>query len=305
MIDFGSFKFSIVSDGTFWLDGGAMFGIVPKVLWNKLNPADEFNRIELRLNCLLIKTPTENILVDTGVGENLDDKFKEIYRVERDFGLIIALEKIGIKPEDINFIINTHLHFDHCGGNTMLPSPCPPPQVGRDRGKGKFVPTFPRAKYIIQKQEWLDATSPNERTKASYLEENFIPIEEAGQLLLVDGEHEVTSGIKVMVTNGHTRGHQSVIIESDGKKALYLGDLIPTTSHIKIPYIMSYDLYPLDIIEKKKEILKKALQEHWLLIFEHDPKTAFAYLIEKDGKQILEPVHNKNSKSQNPITSPR
>jgi len=285
MIDFGSFKFSIVSDGTFWLDGGAMFGIVPKVLWNKLNPADEFNRIELRLNCLLIKTPTENILVDTGVGENLDNKFKEIYRVERDFGLIIALEKIGIKPGDINFIINTHLHFDHCGGNTI-------------KRAGKFVPTFPRAKYIIQKQEWLDATSPNERTKASYLEENFIPIEEAGQLLLVDGEHEVTSGIKVMVTDGHTRGHQSVIIESDGKKAMYCGDLIPTTSHIKIPYIMGYDLFPLDIMEKKKEILKKALQEHWLLIFEHDPKIPFAYLIEKNGKQILEPIENeiRNSK---------
>jgi glyoxylase-like metal-dependent hydrolase (beta-lactamase superfamily II) len=292
MIDFGSFKFSIVSDGTFWLDGGAMFGVVPKVLWNRLNPADDSNRIELGLNCLLVKTPTEKILIDTGVGENLNDRFKEIYRVERDFGVITALEKIGIKPGDIDFVINTHLHFDHCGGNTMLPSPCPPPQVGRDRGRSKFVPTFPRATYIIQKQEWLDAMSPNERTKASYLQENFIPIEEAGQLLLVDGEHEVTSGIKVIVTNGHTRGHQSVIIESDGKKAAYLGDLIPTTSHIKIPYIMGYDLYPLDIIERKKEILKKALQEHWLLIFEHDPKIAFAYLVEENGKIVLKEIQN-------------
>jgi glyoxylase-like metal-dependent hydrolase (beta-lactamase superfamily II) len=287
MIDFNPFKLSIVSGGTFWLDGGAMFGIVPKVLWNRLNPADEFNRIELSLNCLLIKTPTENILVDTGVGENLSDKFKELYRVERDFGLIKALEKIDVKPGDINFVINTHLHFDHCGGNTI-------------KRAEKFLPTFPRAKYIIQKQEWLDATNPNERTKASYLKENFIPIEEAGQLLLVDDEHEVTTGIRVMVTNGHTRGHQSVVIESDGKKAFYCGDLIPTTSHIKIPYIMGYDLFPLEIMERKKEIIKKALQEHWLLIFEHDPKIPFAHLIEKNGKQVLEPIENEilNSKSE-------
>jgi glyoxylase-like metal-dependent hydrolase (beta-lactamase superfamily II) len=279
MIDFGSCKLTIVSDGTFWLDGGAMFGVVPKVLWNRLNPADDFNRIKLSLNCLLIKTPTENILVDTGVGENIDDRFKEMYRVERDFGLIQSLEKIGIHPGDINFVINTHLHFDHCGGNTI-------------KKAGKFEPTFPRAQYIIQKQEWLDATRPNERTKASYVGKNFIPLEEAGQLLLVDGEHEVTSGIKVIVTNGHTRGHQSVIIESDGKKAIYLGDLIPTTSHIKIPYIMGYDLYPLDIIEKKKEILNKAVQEHWLLIFEHDPKTPFAYLVEENGKIVLKEIQN-------------
>lgn len=274
MIDFGSFKFSIVSDGTFWLDGGAMFGIVPKVLWNKTNPADELNRIELKLNCLLIQTPEKNVLVDTGVGENLDDKFKEIYKVERDFGLITALEKIGIKPGDINFVINTHLHFDHCGGNT----------INKD---GSFVPTFPKAKYVIQKQEWSDATNPNERTKASYLKENFIPLEEAGQLILVDGDYEIFPGIKVTITNGHTRGHQSVLIESEGKKAIYLGDLIPTTSHIKIPYIMSYDLYPLDIIKKKKEILNRAIKENWLLIFEHDPKIPCAYLVEKERKQIL------------------
>lgn len=273
---FGKFEFSMVSDGTFWLDGGAMFGIVPKVLWNKTNPADELNRIELKLNCLLIQTPEKNVLVDTGIGEKLDDKFKGIYRVERDFGLITSLEKNGLKPEDIDFVINTHLHFDHCGGNTI-------------KKDGKFVPTFSNAKYIIQKQEWHDATQSNERTKASYLKENFIPIEETGQLILVDGEHEIIPGIKVIATNGHTQGHQSVLLESEGKKALYLGDLIPTTSHVKIPYIMGYDLYPLDVMEKKEEVLRQAIEEKWLLIFEHDPKTPFAYLVEENGKQILKP----------------
>lgn len=288
----GRFELSIVSDGKFWLDGGAMFGVVPKVMWDKLNPADDLNRIELGLNCLLIQTPDNKILVDTGIGEKLKERFKDVYRVERDFSLIEVLHRRGIEPEDIDKVINTHLHFDHCGGNTV-------------KKGGKSVPTFPNAQYIIQKQEWYDATHPNERTQASYLKENFVPLEESAQLLLVDGEHEVSEGVKVIVTNGHTQGHQSVLIESDGSKAIYFGDLIPTTSHIKIPYVMSYDLYPLDIIKKKKDILQTAANEHWLLIFEHDPEITFACLIEKDGKQILEPVHSKNSKSQNPITSPR
>lgn len=276
----GQFELSIVSDGKFWLDGGAMFGIVPKVMWDKLNPADGLNRIELGLNCLLIQTPDNKIFVDTGIGEKLNERFKDIYRVERDFSLIEILHRRGIEPEDIDKVINTHLHFDHCGGNTV-------------KKGGKSVPTFPNAQYIIQKQEWYDATHPNERTKASYLRENFVPLEENAQLLLVDGEHEVSKGVKVIVTNGHTQGHQSVLIESDGSKAIYFGDLIPTTSHIRISYIMGYDLYPLDIIKKKKDILQTALNEHWLLIFEHDPERPFAYIVEENGKAILQSLHNE------------
>ncbi len=276
----GKFDLFAISDGKFWLDGGAMFGIVPKVLWNRLNPADEVNRIELGLNCLLIKTPTKKVLIDTGIGEKLEDKFRDIYKIERDYGLIVSLEKSGVKPEDIDFVINTHLHFDHCGGNTT-------------ERNGAFIPAFPNAQYVIQKQEWFDATHTNERTKASYLEDKFVPLENSGQLLLIDGEHEVLSGIKVLISNGHTKGHQSVMIESDDKKAVYFGDLIPTTSHIKIPYIMGYDLFPLDILKKKKQIIRKAIEEKWLLIFEHDPKIQFAYLIEENGKQILKPVQNE------------
>jgi len=286
-VKLGQFELSIVSDGRFWLDGGAMFGIVPKVLWNKLNPADELNRIELGLNCLLVQTSDKNIVIDTGVGEKLKERFKEIYRIERDYGLIESLAKIGLKPENIDFVINTHLHFDHCGGNTI-------------KKDGKLIPTFPNAKYIIQKQEWFDATNPNEKTKASYLKENFIPIKESGQLMLVHDKYEVLPGIKVFITNGHTQGHQSVLIESGDKKAIYLGDLIPTASHIKIPYIAAYDLFPLAVVEKKKEILEQAIKEKWLLVFEHDPKVIFAYVIEENRKAILQPLRRTNSKLQNP-----
>jgi glyoxylase-like metal-dependent hydrolase (beta-lactamase superfamily II) len=229
------------------------------------------------LNCLLIQTPDKKILVDTGVGAKLKERFKEMYRVERQHGLVESLSAIGVKPKDIDFVINTHLHFDHCGGNTI-------------KNNGTFVPTFPNAQYIIQKKEWLDAINPNERTRASYLTENFEPLEKAGQLFLVEGEYSVVDGVKVLMTPGHTRGHQSVFIGSEGKKALYCGDLIPTTSHVRLPYIMGYDLYPLEILETKRKILKQAAAEHWLLIFEHDPVSAFAYVGEKEGKQILERI---------------
>lgn len=274
---FGDFSIELLSDGSFWLDGGAMFGVVPKVFWNKLTPADEANRIELGLNCLLIKTEDNNILVDTGVGEKIDEKFGEIYKVDKSKDLIRSLEDAGLSPENIDYVINTHLHFDHAGGNTRV--------------KGEnIVPSFPDAEHVIQRGEWEDALNPNERTQASYLKENLLPIQEAGLLQLVDGDTEILPGIKVIVTRGHTKNHQSVLIESQGKRALYLGDLIPTTAHIKVPYVMGYDLYPLETIETKKEILDKAVQEQWLLIFEHDPKIGMGYLEKREGKFKLRPI---------------
>lgn len=283
----GEFSLAPLSDGRFWLDGGAMFGVVPKVLWNKLNPADELNRIELALNCLLVQTRDYNIIIDTGIGEKVDDKFQNMYRFTRERTLIELLGNIGLTADKIHFVINTHLHFDHCGGDTL-------------KKQGNFVPTFSKAKYIIQSFEWEDAVNPSERTKASYFNINFLPVKDAGQLLLVDGDYEVCPGVRVIRTNGHTRGHQSVLIESAGEKAIYFGDLIPTASHIKIPYIMGYDLFPLDIIEKKKDILTQAVRENWLLVFEHDPKVIFARLAEEGGKKVLKPIDFGNTKFQNP-----
>ncbi|MBN2621075.1 MBL fold metallo-hydrolase [candidate division WOR-3 bacterium] len=278
---FGSLTFHLICEGTFWLDGGAMFGVVPKVLWHKLNPADDMNRIKLALNCLVVEHPDGVVLVDTGIGEGLKERFLEMYKVEKKRTLKECLAEHGIAPEDVSFVINTHLHFDHCGGNTV--------RVDR-----KWRPTFPNARYIVQKLEWEDAVDPNERTQASYLKETFSPIEQAGQLDLVSEEHEVLPGIKVVRTNGHTRGHQSVLIECEGRKALYLGDLIPTTSHIKIPYTMGYDLYPMDLVETKKRLLKQAVAENWLLIFEHDPLRPFGYVGEEDGRFVIKPFPQSN-----------
>ena len=252
-----------------------MFGVVPKALWNRIAPADDLNRIKLSLSCLVIKTPEHTVIVDTGIGGDIKDRYRDLYRVERDVGLAEGLQEIGFAPEDVDYVINTHLHFDHCGGNTM-------------KQGDAFVPAFRRAKYIIQELEWYDAHHTNERTKASYLKQQYEPIAVAGQLMLVDGDHEVIPGISVTRTNGHTRGHQSVLIESGGKKAMYLGDLIPTTAHIKIPYIMGYDLFPIDILKKKKEILGMAAREHWLLVFEHDPRVSFGFVEEQDGHMVFQ-----------------
>jgi glyoxylase-like metal-dependent hydrolase (beta-lactamase superfamily II) len=285
----GSLALILIRDGTFWLDGGAMFGVVPKVLWNTLNPADAENRIKLALNCLVVHHPQGLILIDTGLGEHLKSRFIDMYHVERDRALNQALSEHSITPEKIRFVINTHLHFDHCGGNTV-------------KENGTWRPAFPDARYIVQEMEWEDAMYPNERTQASYWKNTFFPIEQAGCVDRVSGEYEVLTGVRVVKTNGHTRGHQSVLIESQGFKAMYLGDLIPTTSHIKIPYTMGYDLYPMDLVKTKRNILHKAAKERWLLIFEHDPLRPFAYVEENNEKFTIVPFdlkpktgrHNEN-----------
>ncbi|MBM2838111.1 MAG: uncharacterized protein HW415_736, partial [Deltaproteobacteria bacterium] len=230
---FGDIELFSLSDGIMRLDGGAMFGVVPRVFWEKTNPADELNRIAIGVNPLLLKADGVNILVDTGNGDKFSEKLLKIYGIEREPILLKSLSDAGLRPEDIDIVINTHLHFDHCGGNTFVDA------------SGKLMPTFPNARYIVQKMEWEDATRPNELTKASYLPENFIPLMQAGRIELVDGDMEVYPGVTVVHTPGHNRGHQSVKIESDGKTAFYLGDMIPTAAHVPLPYIMGYDLYPL------------------------------------------------------------
>jgi glyoxylase-like metal-dependent hydrolase (beta-lactamase superfamily II) len=277
-VKLGAFDIQPVTDGRFRLDGGAMFGVVPKMLWEKCCQPDEQNRITLGLNCLLIRTGRKNILVDTGLGDKEDAKFQEMFAVERIPTLRDSLKMHGLQPEDIHMVVNTHLHFDHAGGNTV-------------RENGAIVSTFPRAKYFVQRGEYEDAARANERTRASYRRENFTPVAHVDQWEFMDGETELLPGVSVVVTEGHTRHHQSIKIESEGQVAFYLGDLIPTVSHLPLPYIMGYDLYPLQTLETKRWVLDRALNENWLLVFEHDPRVLMGR-VRKDieGKYYLEEV---------------
>jgi len=277
-VKLGEFDIQPVTDGRFRLDGGAMFGVVPKVMWERCCQPDDQNRIQLGLNCLLIRIGRKNILVDTGLGDKEDAKFQEMFAVERMPTLRDSLKMQGLQPDDIHMVINTHLHFDHAGGNTV-------------REDGAVISTFPKAKYIVQRGEYEDAARANERTRASYRRENFTPIAHVDQWEFVDGETEVLPGVTVMVTEGHTRCHQSIKIESEGEVAFYLGDLIPTVSHLPLPYIMGYDLYPLQTLETKRWVLDRALNENWLLVFEHDPRVLMGR-VRKDveGKFYLEEV---------------
>jgi len=266
----GGFEIYGLQDGLFSLDGGAMFGVVPKVLWEKRFPADEKNRIRLSLNCLLIKTEKALVLVETGIGPKMEQKSRDIYRVEREPGLVPSLEELGFKAEDINFVINTHLHFDHCGGNTYR------------NEKGEVVPTFSKAKYIIQKEEWEYALNPSERDKASYLSENFLPLEKYDLVCLIEGAKEITEGVEVFLAPGHTSSHQCVKAQSQEKVLFFLGDLVPTSAHIGLPYIMSYDLFPLVTLESRKKYYEKAIKEDWIIAFDHDPEYYFGK-IKKEG----------------------
>jgi glyoxylase-like metal-dependent hydrolase (beta-lactamase superfamily II) len=275
----GAFEMYPLSDGSFRLDGGAMFGVVPKVLWQRCCPADELNRIPLSLTCLLIRAHGKNILVDTGLGSKEDPRFKEMFAVDRAVSLELSLKRLGLSRDDIDLVINTHLHFDHAGGNTM------------DNGSGTLVPAFPKARYVVQRGEYDDAVQANERTRASYRRDNFLPITEADRWDLLDGDTELLPGITAMVTQGHTRYHQGIKIESEGRTAFYLGDLIPTVCHLPLPYIMGYDLSPLQTLETKRWVLDRAFEEKWLLLFEHDPIVqAGRVRRDTEGKYVLDEV---------------
>lgn len=270
-------KFSIHScmDGLFRLDGGAMFGIVPKVLWERTDPPDDKNRILLALRSLLIKTGEANVLVDTGVGNKGDQKFRDIYMIDRNPPLDGTLAACGLKPQDVDIVINTHLHLDHAGGNTRI-------------GSGGIVPAFPRARYVIQRGEWEDAVNPDERTRGSYMANDFLPLEGLGVIEFIDcAEAEVVKGVSVMVTGGHTAFHQCVKVESGGETALFLADLVPTASHLPLPYIMAYDLFPHDTLKAKKGLLRRALEEDWLVVFQHDPRVEAGYLRREGEKTVL------------------
>ncbi|HLW85013.1 MAG TPA: MBL fold metallo-hydrolase [Candidatus Sulfotelmatobacter sp.] len=273
----GEFELSIFSDGTYPLDGGAFFGVVPKVMWSRKVTADERNYVTTGLNSLLIRTGKETVLVETGMGNKLSERMIKFYGQPAQ--LLANLAAAAVSPEDVDIVINTHLHFDHCGWNTVLDS------------NGKIVPTFPRAKYYAPEGEWQYARRPSERDAISFIAENYDPLVESGQMTLLKGGEEIVHGISVKTFPGHTAHMQAVIVQSAGDTACYISDLIPTTAHIDITWGMGFDLYPLQTIESKKRYYAQAIPERWLTVFTHDAKVPWAY-VERDvaGKMVARGV---------------
>ena len=272
----GAWTVHAIQAGGQALDGGAMFGVVPKPLWERRIPADARNRIPLGMRCLLVEHEGGLVLIDNGAGNKETAKFLDIYGIDNAGAngrtlLEDGLRSLGHRPEDVVLMIDTHLHFDHAGGNTF-----------RDAG-GRIVPTFPRARYVVQRGEYEWARHTNERTAASYFPPNFEPVREAGLLDLVEGDRDIVPGIRVVHTPGHTPHHQSVLLESQGEIAFYLGDLVPTAAHLPLPWIMGYDVEPLVTLETKRKYLRRAADENWLLIFEHDAVHAWGRIVH-DGK---------------------
>jgi glyoxylase-like metal-dependent hydrolase (beta-lactamase superfamily II) len=272
----GDFELSIFSDGTYPLDGGAFFGVIPKIMWSRKAVADEKNYVQAGLNSLLVRTGKQNVLIETGMGNKLSERMVKFYGQPAE--LLANLAAGGVAPEDIDIVINTHLHFDHCGWNTV-------------RKDGKIVPTFPRAKYYAPEGEWQYARKPSERDSISYIPDNYDPLVQSGQMTLLKGGEEIVPGITVKTFPGHTASMQAVIVESGGRTACYISDLIPTTAHIDLTWGMAFDLYPLQTIESKKQYYAKAIAERWLTVFTHDPKTPWSY-VEKDdaGKMVARPT---------------
>jgi glyoxylase-like metal-dependent hydrolase (beta-lactamase superfamily II) len=276
--ELGRFRLHALDAGLQRLDGGAMFGVVPKPLWEKRIAPDERNRIRLAMRPLLVETGDELVLIDTGAGNKEDAKFHDIYGIEnagQPTALEDAIRGAGFQPSDVTLLINTHLHFDHAGGDTVR------------RDDGSIVPSFPGLRHVVQRTEWEFAHLANERIRASYLLHNFDPLQEAGLLELVDGDVEIVPGIRVLPTPGHTPGHQSVLIESEGESALYLADLVPTSAHLPLPWIMGYDVEPLLTLETKRVVLERVERERTLLVFEHDPETPWGYLAPREKRPTL------------------
>jgi glyoxylase-like metal-dependent hydrolase (beta-lactamase superfamily II) len=286
----GDFRIHALDGGMQRLDGGAMFGVVPKPLWERRIAADERNRIPLALRCLLVETSDELVLIDNGAGNKESEKFRDIYGIDnapaaRSDGrfhptrLEDALEAAGHRAEDVGIVIDTHLHFDHCGGNTF-----------RD-AYGQVRLSFPNATYYVQRGDWEFAHWRNERTQASYLAHNFDPVHAAGRFRFLDADQEIVPGVRVIRTPGHVPHHQSVLVESAGQAACFLADLVPTSAHLPLPWIMGYDVEPLVTLETKRALLGEARREGWLLVFEHDPEVAWGRLDPSDERPVLIPEH--------------
>jgi glyoxylase-like metal-dependent hydrolase (beta-lactamase superfamily II) len=272
-MEFGDYRVEVVPGGEFRLDGGAMFGVVPRALWQRVAPPDEQNRVTLNANCLFVEAAGERVLVETGMGDKWSPRQAEVYGVSPGAGLAESLRaRTGCRPEDVSIVVNTHLHFDHAGGNTRL-----------DAG-GNARPAFPNARYFVSRAEYEHAESPHERDRASYLPENWRPLAESGQLELKDDDYEVVPGLSLETVPGHSRTMQCVRLERGGRTLYGFADLVPTRAHVPLAWVMGYDLYPVETVEAKRRLLPRAAREGWLCLFYHDPERPLARVVEEGGK---------------------
>jgi glyoxylase-like metal-dependent hydrolase (beta-lactamase superfamily II) len=274
----GDIEVRHIHSGNFSLDGGAMFGVVPKTLWERKSSPDSHNRIRLAANSLLVRAANKNILVETGNGTKWTPRFRDIYAIQDGDPLTENLAAAGIRPGEIDLVINTHLHFDHAGGNTKFVN-------------DHAVPTFPHAQYLVQAAELAHARNPTDRDRASYFPENFHAIDQAGQWKLLDGEVEILPGISVIRIPGHNSSIQAVKLSGGGKTTFFVADLFPTRHHLPLPWIMAYDLYPLQTLETKRKWLQTIVQDGWIVIFGHDPDIPAATLHRREDKIAFEPVN--------------
>jgi glyoxylase-like metal-dependent hydrolase (beta-lactamase superfamily II) len=269
----GDYRVEIVPDAEFRLDGGAMFGVVPRAMWARELPPDEENRVRLSMNCLFVEAGSERIIIETGIGDKWSAKHAAMYGIKRERTLDQSLKALtGFGTDEITIVVNTHLHFDHAGGNTTLDV------------SGRAVPTFPNARYFVSREEYEHAESPHERDRASYLAENWRPLSESGQLELKDATYEVVPGLTMENVAGHSRTMQCVRLNRGGQTLFGFADLVPTRAHVPLAWIMGYDLYPVETLEAKKRLLPQAARENWLCLFYHDADAPLCRIIEDEGK---------------------
>lgn len=273
-MQFGRFQLDIVSGGRYSIDGGTMFGVVPKALWSRVFPCDEKNNIRQETNCVLLRDGQRTVLIDTGYGSKLSDKQQKIFESEDGDPLLRNLQAVGVQPEDVDAVVFSHLHFDHAGGATRL------------NDAGELVPTFPNAEYNAQRHEWVTATAGYPELRGVYPQENLLPLRESDQLRLVDGNVELLPGLHAWVTGGHTQAHSAIIIEGDGESAIYLGDLCPSTRHLPVFWGLGYDVDMLQLRRMKAEVLGKVADENWLALFDHDPDEAAVRLRRDDRRDF-------------------
>jgi glyoxylase-like metal-dependent hydrolase (beta-lactamase superfamily II) len=271
-MQFGDYRVELVPDTEFRLDGGAMFGVVPRALWAKVCPPDGENRITMNMNCVFIDTGQQRILIETGIGEKWSAKHATMFGISRQRAFADSLRAVGVEPDSINIVINTHLHFDHAGGNTNL------------NGAGEAVPAFPNARYFVSRAEVEHAESPSERDRASYLADNWRPLVASGQLELKDANYEVAPGLHMETYAGHNRSMQCWRLSREGQTLFGFADLVPMRAHVPFAWIMGYDLYPVETLAVKKKLLPQAAREGWACLFYHDPVEPLCRLIEEDGK---------------------